>query len=123
MRAELAANSSQFRFRVASLPDDSFTVLTFASRDHRLCGDYHFTIDLCGDAYLDPNRIVGQPATLELAWGDRTVPVRGPVARFAWTGDSAAGHRYQAELASPLFPLSRRHRDVVILSTPHSLTS
>lgn len=116
MSLDRAANTSQFGFRIRTVPDDTFTVTAFYGDNHGLSQDFHFTLMLTANAELQAPTVVGNPATLEIHWGSTSLFVHGIVADFTRENDTPAAMGYRAVIASPLSLLKHNTNNRVFLN-------
>lgn len=105
MSLDRAANTSQFGFRIRTVPDDTFTVASFTGENHGLSQDFSFTLLLTANAELQAPTVVGNPATLEICWGGATLYLHGIVSDFTRENDTPEAMGYRAVIASP-YPFS-----------------
>lgn len=111
-----AANVSHFGFRIRTVPDDTFTVVSFSSEDHGLSQDFCFTISLTANAELNASTVMGNPATLEMRWGSSTLYLHGIVEHFNRENDTPASMGYRAIFRSPLSTLKHNINNRIFLS-------
>lgn len=120
MSSRLIANQSQFQFRVASFPDDAFTVQRFTNHHEALSQHYSYEIECWSQSQLDLSGLVGQRAKLMLIWPPDAAYIHGTIASCENVGVSQDGfwYCYQLRLVSLLENLRKQqHARVFIKQT------
>jgi len=66
----MSTNRHQFEFIIQNVDSTSLSVIKFASENYRLCGNYHFNIELVIPNGFNHSNFLNQKATLKLwEWG------------------------------------------------------
>lgn len=107
---ELDANIARFYFDTAQVPLEVLQVGAFTGSEE-ISTLFQFELDLVsGDAYVDFNSIVNQPATFTIMREEKAVPIHGVIAEFEQLGMTLDYVAYRAILVPRLWWLSLRHQ-------------
>jgi type VI secretion system secreted protein VgrG len=107
---KVAANQAQYLFITQNLSDSSFIVIDFSGED-KISSPYEFKITLIShNQSINPDDILGEPATFYMFRNDMFYPYSGIVKEFEFLDSTIDYCTYQATLVPKLWITSLNFR-------------